>query len=97
MARRSISLAEARDHLTGLVRDAERGKHIELTRRGKRVAVLVSCEEYDRLRKPRRDAHAVLDALATWRAGLPSDFKGLSAKETDAWRDRTPGRDVDLS
>ncbi len=46
MARR-VSIADARNHLTVLVRDVERGKKVELTRRGKRVAVLMSCDEYD--------------------------------------------------
>ena len=37
------------DHLTGLVRDVERGQRVDLTRRGKRVVVLLSAEEYERL------------------------------------------------
>ena len=86
---RRVSLAEARDHLTGLVRDVERGTKIELTRRGKRVAVLVSASEYDRLRAPRLD---VVSALRAWRADLPSDFEGFP--DTDALRDRAFGRDA---
>jgi prevent-host-death family protein len=87
MARR-VSLAEARDHLTGLVRDVERGNKVELTRRGKRVAVLVSASEYDRLRSPRTD---VVSALRAWRANLPADFEGFP--DTDALRDPSPGRE----
>jgi prevent-host-death family protein len=86
---RRVSLAEARDHLTGLVRDVERGSKIELTRRGKRVAVLVSASEYDRLRSPRSD---VVSALRVWRASLSPDFEGFP--DTDALRDRSPGRDA---
>jgi len=48
-----------------LVHDVERGKKIELTRRGKRVAVLVSCDEYDRLAATRP---SVDQALQAWRA-----------------------------
>jgi prevent-host-death family protein len=93
---RKVSLAEARDHLTGLVRDVERGHRVDLTRRGKRVAVLLSAEAYDRLNKPRRDTRGMLDAVTAWRARLPSGFEGFSAEEARAWRDPSPGRDVDF-
>jgi prevent-host-death family protein len=88
---RKISIAEARDHLTALVRDVERGKRVELTRRGKRVAVLVSCDEYERLRSARP---SVTEALQTWRSRLPEDFEGPREDEVRSWRDSSPGRDV---
>jgi prevent-host-death family protein len=84
---RKVSIAEARDHLTVLVHDVERGKRVELTRRGKRVAMLVSCDEYDRLRAAR-------PALQAWRARLPADFEGFSDDEVRSWRDPSPGRAV---
>jgi len=94
---RKVSLAEARDHLTGLVRDVERGQRVDLTRRGKRVAVLVSAEEYDRLKRPHAtDGRAFLKALEDWRARLPDDFEGFSDDEVRSWRDRSPGRHVDF-
>ena len=86
---RHVSLAEARDHLTVLVRDVERGTKVILTRRGKRVAVLVSATEYDRLRSPRPD---VVSALRTWRASLPAGFEGFP--DVDALRDPSPGREA---
>ncbi len=86
---RKVSLAEARDHLTGLVRDVERGHSVELTRRGKPVAVLVSLEEYDRLRAKRLSPAA---ALRLWREGAPSGYDGFELPE----RDPSPGRDVRL-
>jgi prevent-host-death family protein len=56
-------------------RHVERGKRVELKRRGKRVAMLVSCDEYDRLRATRPS----LDhALQVWRNRLPADFEGFS-------------------
>lgn len=88
---RKVSIAEARDHLTVLVHDVERGKRVELTRRGKRVAMLLSCDEYDRLRAARPS----LDhALQAWRARLPADFEGFSDAEVRSWRDDSPGRPV---
>ena len=44
-----VSIAEARDHLPALIRSAEHGEPVELTRRGKMVAVLVSSRDYERL------------------------------------------------
>jgi prevent-host-death family protein len=88
---RKVSIAEARDHLTGLVHDVERGKRVELTRRGKRVAVLVSCSEYDQLRS---DRPSVGEALRVWRSRLPPDFEGFTSKEVRSWRDPSAGRDV---
>lgn len=43
------SIADARANLPKLVRAAEAGKAVELTRRGEPVAVLVGRTEYDRL------------------------------------------------
>ncbi len=97
MARKVVSLAEARDHLTGLVRDVERGQRVELTRRGKRVAVLLSADEYERLRRPSAvDGRAYVKALEAWRAQLPGDFEGFTEDEVRSWRDPSPGRPVDL-
>ncbi|HEX5719638.1 MAG TPA: type II toxin-antitoxin system Phd/YefM family antitoxin [Thermoanaerobaculia bacterium] len=44
-----VSIAEARDQLPDLIRSAEHGEPVELTRRGKMVAVLVSSRDYERL------------------------------------------------
>ena len=43
------SIAEARAHLPTIVDQAESGMDIQLTRRGKAVAVVVSLREYERL------------------------------------------------
>lgn len=44
------SIAEARSTLPDLVKKAEAGRAVELTRRGEPVAVLIGRKEYDRLR-----------------------------------------------
>jgi len=43
------SIAEARNSLPSLVRAAESGKAVELTRRGEPVAVLIGRRQYERL------------------------------------------------
>jgi antitoxin Phd len=48
------SIAEARNQFTRVVHVAEAGGTIELTRRGKPVAVLLAIDDYQRLGEPRR-------------------------------------------
>ena len=55
------SIADARRNLSTLVRDAENGKAVALTRRGKPVAVLIGCREFERLNEGR------LGFSAAWR------------------------------
>ena len=47
------SIAEARARLPRMVDQAEAGVTVELTRRGRPVAVLISRQEFDRLRGKR--------------------------------------------
>lgn len=47
--RKQHSIAEARNNLPQLVRKAEAGEPIELTRRGEGVAVLLGRKDYERL------------------------------------------------
>ena len=44
-----IAASEAKAVLSSLVRQAEEGQTIELTRYGRTTAVLISAERYDRL------------------------------------------------
>ncbi|NEQ12008.1 MAG: type II toxin-antitoxin system Phd/YefM family antitoxin, partial [Moorea sp. SIO4E2] len=43
-------LAEARVRFAEIVHDAEQGKPVQITRRGKPVAIVLSLREYQRLR-----------------------------------------------
>jgi prevent-host-death family protein len=43
---KEYSIAEARDRFARIVHEAERGETVALTRRGKRVAVVLSHERY---------------------------------------------------
>lgn len=89
---RQYSIAEARARLPGIVHDAEAGTPIELTRRGKPVAVLISVDEYRRLSDGRRDFWG---AYERWRASIdPADLEG-DDPFADV-RDRSPGREIDL-
>ncbi len=50
----TLSIAEARRNLPTLIRDAESGKAVTLTRRGTPVAVLVGRRQYEQLAAGRR-------------------------------------------
>lgn len=90
---REVSVAEARNRLTRLLKDVEAGGRVSVTRRGRRIAVLVSQREYARLRTSRPSP---AEALRAWRARLPQDFEGFSETEVASLRDRSLGREVRL-
>jgi len=48
------SIVQAKNNLSGLVHEAEQGHAVRLTRRGKPVAVLISTEQYERLKAKKR-------------------------------------------
>jgi len=87
-----VSIAEAKNALTRLIYEAERGAAIHITRRGKPVAVLVSEAEYERL-KAGEQKKDVWQALQEWRAQAGFDWPELTPEEVDSWRDRSPGRE----
>jgi antitoxin Phd len=89
---KSYSIAAARGCLPQLVHGVEAGKAVELTRRGRPVAMLLSIEEYRRLEGQKADFRA---ALQSFRAG-----HDLSVFEDDDIyrdiRDKSPGRVVEI-
>jgi prevent-host-death family protein len=88
---KQYSIAAARDQLPALVHEAERGKHIRLTRRGKAVALLISVADYERLSSQRTD---VWDKLQDFRS--KHDLSDLDTDQIfENVRDRSPGRDFD--
>lgn len=91
MTHRSYSVAEARAALPQVINDAKSGQVIEITRRGKPEAVVISLEEYQRLKSnPARPSF--MERYREWRASVepgdldfePGFFEGL--------RDKSPGR-----
>ena len=92
MARR-YSIAEAREQFTRLVRRVERGRAVEITRRGRPVAVLLSAAEYLQLAGERPP---FLEAVRALRARLEVEALGIGDEDFAALRDPSPGRDVTL-
>jgi prevent-host-death family protein len=86
------SIADARNALPRLVRDVERGRAVALTRRGKRVAVVLSEAEYRRITSKGGEFRQAFEAF------MASRPKGgwLSEKRVRALRPRGAGRAVAL-
>jgi antitoxin Phd len=85
------SIAEARDSLPSVVHEAEGGTRVELTRRGKPVAVLLGVEEYERLAEGRRD---FWEAYEEFRQEFDLAQLGIDPDEIFGdVRDSSPGRE----
>ena len=93
MKQQAYSVAEARDRLAELIHEAEHGRPISITRRGKRAAVLVSEQEFQRSRGRQKNGPG--DAILAWR----EKYSGveLTDAQIDGWRDRSIGRVPDFS
>lgn len=89
----SYSIAAARTSLAAIVDQAEAGRKIELTRRGRPVAIVVSVREFERLRGERtRFGDAYKSFLKKFRlaeVGLDREFAAST-------RDKSLGRQVRL-
>jgi len=89
---KTYSIAEARDHFTELVRAVEEETTIQLTRRGKLVAILLSPDEYDRLQDKQI---GFWDAYSEFRSRLDQQAIDLEPDKIFAnVRDQTPGREA---
>ncbi len=90
---KSYSVADARAHLPDILDAVEAGKDVQLTRRGRPVALLLSPERYEMLRSEHTnfgDAYrAFLERHKPREIGLEPGF-------ADSLRTREPGRRVRL-
>lgn len=90
---KSYSIAEARANLPAIVDAASGGNRIELTRRGKPVAVVLSVHQYDLLTSKRP---SFSDAYRTFLEKFSLDEVGLEPEFHQGLRDNGTGRRVDL-
>ncbi|WP_434043034.1 MULTISPECIES: type II toxin-antitoxin system Phd/YefM family antitoxin [Sorangium] len=87
------SIAEARANLPTIVDEVEAGSTIELTRRGKPIAVVLSRQQYDALRSERpRFSEAYRLFLERFRL----EEIGVDRDYFDSLRAAGPGRKVAL-
>lgn len=88
---KQYSIAQAKDHLPGIVHEVERGSRIELTRRGQPVAAIVSIDDYRRL--PSEQQRDLWEAIQRFRESVDLEELDIGPEYFDALRDRSPGRD----
>ena len=93
MSRQQYSIADARKNLPSLVDEAEAGFEVQLTRRGRPVAVVVSIDHYERLKASRG---TFVEAYRAFRQRFPEGTTGLGSRYFDSLRDRSGGRKVAL-
>ena len=91
--RKRFSVAEARQHFARLIRTAERGRAVEITRRGDPVAILLSASEYLHLTGARP---SFKEAVAAIRDRLDVDHLEIGDEEFGELRQESPGREVSL-
>jgi prevent-host-death family protein len=92
-APKRYSIADARDHLARLVHEAERGTRVELTRRGRPVAVVLSLPAYERLTNGQRERPDFWSAYERWRESVDLAELDITPDVFPAPRDRSPGRE----
>ena len=85
------SITDARAKLPTIIADLESGGRVELTRRGKVVAVVISAEDYERIRSPRS---SFADTYRAFTKRFPLDAIGADRSFLDELRDEDPGRSV---
>lgn len=88
---KTVSVADAKNRLPELVHEVEVAP-IEIRRRGRPVAVLMSKEQFDRTRA-RGDG--VVQAAARFREAMRTVSEDWESP-FEALRDRSPGRDVGI-
>jgi prevent-host-death family protein len=88
-----VSVAEARQHFARLIKRAQQGKTIEITRRGEPVAVLLSASEYSAMTGERP---SFLEATRQVRERLGVEGLAIGDADFENLRDPSPSRDVSL-
>lgn len=89
MKARRISVAEAKNRLPALIHEAESSQvTVEITRRGKTVAVLLSSAAYEREQRKEGFVAGVARIREKYGSAM-----GFTKQELSALRDRTPARD----
>ncbi len=82
---KSYTIADGKNQFPAMIRDAEQRGAVEVTRRGKRVAVLLSGAEFDRLTGSQENFWETLQRLRESPDFLPTDDL-----QDYIQRDRTP-------
>ncbi|MFA7462808.1 MAG: type II toxin-antitoxin system Phd/YefM family antitoxin [Anaerovoracaceae bacterium] len=90
---KQFSIAEAKNRLPTIIHYVEKGPSVELTRRGKPVAVLLSVQEYERLS---REYTGFWSAISEFRRKIEDEGAEITDRDFTELRDRSAGREVGL-
>jgi len=90
---KQYSIANARKNLPAVVDEAQAGSEVQLTRRGQPVAVVVSVEQFERMKSERV---AFTESYRDFRRRFPAGRVGVGASYFKGLRERSHGRKVDL-
>jgi len=88
-----FTVAEAKNKLPSIIHSVEKGPIARITRHGRTVAVLLSVEEYDRLR---RKTTGLGPALHAFRERIKQEGIEISGEEFEGLRDTTPDRRCEI-
>lgn len=87
---KTTSIAEAKNHLSDLIRQLDAGEPVHLTRYGKPVAVMMSERQYQSLFQSRN----LYDAIKQWRLHIDSSQEtGFDEQELENIRKNSQGRE----
>lgn len=89
----SYSIAEAKDHFTEIVHEAEQRAPVEITRRGRPVAVLLSIGDYRRLQSQH---HVFVEAYDDFRQRHDLANLAIEPSLFDGTRSPESGRTIEL-
>ncbi len=90
---KQFSIAEAKNKLPTLIHYVEKGPYVELTRRGKPVAVLLSIQEYERLS---RKYIGFWSAISEFRRRIEDEGIEITDRDFEGLRDLSSGRKVEF-
>jgi prevent-host-death family protein len=90
---KQYSIADARRNLASVVDEAEAGAEVQLTRRGRPVAVVVSIDQYERMKA---DRTTFADSYHEFRRKFPEGAPGIGSQYFNGLRERGRGRKVEL-
>lgn len=88
---KKYSVAHARQNLPSLLHEVEDGAHVEITRRGRSVAVVIPLTEYERLTGSPGDFH---QAWQGWRLSVQDEDLEQIQQTLDEARDTSVGREI---
>ena len=90
---KEFSIAEAKNKLSTIIHYVENGPCVELTGRGKLIAVLLSIQEYERLS---RKYTGFWSAVSEFRRKVEDEGTEISDNDFKGLRDLSVGREVEL-